>query len=187
MKTSLNVSERPEQSRMGLAATLAARVEVFVKAKFTAADGYGCKLKTSQPFQEWPKLLGHHVVIVKGLLGGFEVRVAPADFQVREIHASLVPQSRLNEMTIIVSLVVGALAGLVAAIVTYQESTSDTGRSVIIAFFTGFFGVGGMLFVISRLLLKVFIKFFTDPAKAELEREALWQELLPVLNEELLS
>jgi len=183
MEFILDVSCQSEEARMGLTAALANRVEAFVKSRFELDRGYCCKRRTSKPFQERPHLLGHHVLVQKGFLWGFEIRILPDDFQVRRIKVSLLPQPRVNEAVLIASLVPGLLAGLAGAILTVQQSRSDTVRNVMLAFFLCFFGVAGILFGIAWLISKMLIKSFTDPSKDQCEREALWRELLPVLNE----
>jgi hypothetical protein len=183
MEFILDVSSQPEDARTGLTAALADRVESFVKSKFPPERGCRFSRRTSKPFQERKHLLGHHVFVQKGFLWGSEIRVLPDDFQVRRIKVRLISQPRVNEIGLAVSAVLGLLAGVGGAVVAFQMSTSDTVRNVALAFFLGFLVVGGGLIGLSSLLSKALSTSFTDPVKDEREREAFWQELLPVLKE----
>jgi hypothetical protein len=183
LEFTLDVSSCPENSRPGMPGVLADRAEAFLKTKFAAGHGHQCKRVTTKPFEERPHLLGHHVVMRRGFFWGFAVKVLPDDFQVRKIKIELVPDSRLEEVAFATMAVLSVLAGIAAAVITNLKSGSFRDRKIVLAFLVTLFAVGGILVVIYLQLSKMLAKSFTDPAKDESEREALWQELLPVLRQ----
>ncbi|MBM4038066.1 MAG: hypothetical protein FJ290_06085 [Planctomycetes bacterium] len=185
LQVTLDVSDRSDDERAALPAAIASRLEGFLKSRFPTDRGFRHGRGTSQPFEEWPKLLSHWLAVTKGVLRGHAVEVCPGDFQVGRITVTLKTHRELTGLLALLAILAGLAAGAGAVALAIFENRDprepwwhgDAIPVIVAATFGGGAAVFGLLWLLSRPA----VRMLTDPAREERERQALWQELLPHL------